>query len=298
MEVYSNGKILITGEYAILNGALSLATPTKFGQYLNFKEKSSKFINWKSINYDGNIWFECSIAIENLKIQSTSSKKISDKLIAIINLIRKYNPNFLRTSGSDISTKLTFERNWGLGTSSTLISNLSKLSGVDPYNINNKIFKGSGYDIACSKTNSPILYRLIEDDRNIYKTDFKPSFHNNIYFIFLNKKQNTLSEIEDFKKKKMSSSVINEISNITSNMVECNSIKEFNRLIETHELIISKLISKPTIKETLFNDFKGGVKSLGAWGGDMVMVTSEKDPKKYFKQKGFTTIFKFEELIV
>ena len=29
---YSNGKLLITGEYVVLDGAKALALPTKFGQ--------------------------------------------------------------------------------------------------------------------------------------------------------------------------------------------------------------------------------------------------------------------------
>ena len=92
MEVYSNGKVLLTGEYVILDGALSLAAPTKFGQYLRLRESESNLINWKSINFDGNIWFKCSITSDTLKVKSTSSKKISNILVEIINLIRDYNP--------------------------------------------------------------------------------------------------------------------------------------------------------------------------------------------------------------
>ena len=32
MRFYSNGKLLITGEYVILDGALSLAVPSLLGQ--------------------------------------------------------------------------------------------------------------------------------------------------------------------------------------------------------------------------------------------------------------------------
>ena len=298
MEIYSNGKVLITGEYVILDGALSLASPTKFGQHLKFEENQSNLINWKSINLDGEIWFECSIINENLEIKSTSSKKVSDTLIRIINLIRKYNPSFLKNIGSDISTNLTFDKNWGLGSSSTLISNLSTLSGVDPYILNNKIFKGSSYDIACANSISPIVYQLKEGQRIIDEVSFKPPFHEKIYFIYLNKKQSSISEIENYNNKKVSESTINEISNITSSILQCNSMELFDRLIESHELIISKLISKPTIKETLFKDFNGSIKSLGAWGGDMIMVTSHSDPNRYFNERGYSTIFKFEELLV
>ena len=298
MEVYSNGKVLLTGEYVILDGALSLAAPTKFGQHLKFQENLSNLINWKSINFDGNIWFECLITSDTLEVKSTSSQKISNTLVEIINFIREYNPTFLKKCGSDISTNLTFEKNLGLGSSSTLISNLAKISGVNPYTINNKIFKGSGYDIACAESISPILYKLDKDQKIINEVSFKPSFNEHIYFVYLNKKQNSISEIERYNKNKASNSIINEISNITSEIIVCNSLDRFNELIEAHELIISKLISKKTIKDALFKDFDGSIKSLGAWGGDMIMVTSQIDPSKYFIKKGYSTIFKFKELLV
>ena len=298
MEVYSNGKVLLTGEYVILDGALSLAAPTKFGQHLKFQENLSNFINWKSKNFDGNIWFECLITSDTLKVKSTSSQKISNTLVEIINFIREYNPAFLKNCGSDISTNLTFEKNLGLGSSSTLISNLSKISGVNPYTLNNKIFKGSGYDIACAESISPILYKLDKDEKIINEVSFKPSFNEHIYFVYLNKKQNSILEIEKYNKNKASNSIINEISDITSEILVCNSIDRFNKLIEAHELIISKLISKQTVKDLLFKDFDGYIKSLGAWGGDMIMVSSEIDPSKYFIEKGYSTIFKFKELLV
>ena len=298
MEVYSNGKVLLTGEYVILDGALSLAAPTKFGQYLRFRESQSNLINWKSINFDGNIWFECLITTDTLEVKSTSSKKISNTLIKIINFIREHKPTFLKKCGFDISTNLTFEKNLGLGSSSTLISNLSKISGVNPYTLNNKIFKSSGYDIACAESISPILYKLDKDQKTINQVGFKPSFNECIYFVYLNKKQNSYSEIKRYNKNKASISIINEISDITSEILVCNSIDEFNKLIEAHELIISKLISKQTIKDVLFKDFDGSIKSLGAWGGDMIMVTGHNNPNSYFKEKGYSTIFKFEELLI
>jgi len=298
MKVYSNGKVLLTGEYVILDGALSLAGPTKFGQHLKLIECQSNLINWKSINFDGNVWFECLIKSDSLEVKSTTSKKISNTLVEIIELIREYNSSFLKKNGSDITTNLTFEKNWGLGSSSTLISNLSKISGVNPFTLNNKIFKGSGYDIACAESISPILYRIDKDEKIINEVSFKPSFHKNIYFVYLNKKQNSFLEIERYNKNKASNSIVNEISNITSEILVCNSIDGFNKLIDAHELIISKLISKQTIKDVLFKDFDGSIKSLGAWGGDMIMVTSKTDPSKYFIEKGYSTIFKFKELLV
>ena len=73
---------------------------------------------------------------------------------------------------------------------------------------------------------------------------------------------------------------------------------EFESLITLHEDYISQIIKQKPIKELLFNDFKGCIKSLGAWGGDFILVTSLEDPSVYFKNKGFNTIIPFSNLIL
>jgi hypothetical protein len=47
----------------------------------------------------------------------------------------------------------------------------------------------------------------------------------------------------------------------------------------------------------LFSDFNGSIKSLGAWGGDFVLVASEENPMSYFKSKGFHTILSYTDLV-
>ena len=127
---------------------------------------------------------------------------------------------------------------------------------------------------------------------------FRPVFHENIYFIYLNRKQNSLNEVKKYKKVKPSKELISEISEITKNILNCSDQKIFNELICSHEQIISKLISKTTIKKELFKDFSGEIKSLGAWGGDFIMVSSEDNPINYFKNKGYDTVFKFSDLLI
>jgi mevalonate kinase len=231
-------------------------------------------------------------------LDKSSSSKISNTLIEIIKNIRDFNPNFLTNSGASITTKLTFDKDWGLGSSSTLISNLSKLAGIDPFKLNNKIFNGSGYDIACAGSNSPLLFSKSENEKYIKEVSFRPVFHENIYFVYLNRKQNSLTEVKKYKKTKPSKELISEISEITKKILNCDDYKMFNKLINSHEQIISKLISKQTIKKELFNDFQGEIKSLGAWGGDFIMVSSENSPLNYFKNKGYNTLFKFSDLLI
>ena len=299
MKFYSNGKLLITGEYFVLNGALSLALPTVYGQYLEINDNDSNIINWKSYNNDKEIWFECEMDKDNLDILDCSSKEISKIIKELISYIREKETNFLKLNGSTINTQLTFDKNWGLGSSSTLINNISKLSGVDPYELNDKFFNGSGYDIACAESKSSLLYRLYDDKKEITKIDFNPPFKDKLYFVYLNKKQNSLDEIIDFKEKVNSKIGISEISEITKRIILCKDQSEFNSLIREHENIISKLISKEKIKDKLFDDFNGEIKSLGAWGGDFILASSnESETKKYFKNKGFNFIFEFDKLIL
>ena len=297
MKFYSNGKILITGEYFVLNGALSLALPTLYGQYLEINDNDSNIINWTSFNKNKEIWFKCELDKDNLKVKYSSSEEISEIIKELISYIREKESNFLKLNGSIINTELTFDKDWGLGSSSTLINNLSKFSGVDPYELNTKFFNGSGYDIACANSSSSILYRLNDDKKEIEKINFMPPFRDKLHFIYLNKKQNSLDEIKNFKGKINSKIGITEISDITKRIILCKDQLEFNLLIKEHEDIVSTLISKEKIKDKLFNDFDGEIKSLGAWGGDFILASAlDKNPTDYFKSKGFNTVLNYNEL--
>ncbi|GAL63796.1 hypothetical protein [Algibacter lectus] len=47
-EYFSNGKLLISGEYVVLDGAISLAVPTKYGQSLTVENINEAKIIWRS----------------------------------------------------------------------------------------------------------------------------------------------------------------------------------------------------------------------------------------------------------
>ena len=69
------------------------------------------------------------------------------------------NPEFLQSEqGFLVKTNLTFPRDWGLGTSSTLINNIAQWAKVDAFQLLWNSFSGSGYDIANAQYNTPILY--------------------------------------------------------------------------------------------------------------------------------------------
>ena len=51
----SHGKLLITGEYFVLNGAKALSIPTSYYQTLKVDKIESKIISWKSYDNKKNI---------------------------------------------------------------------------------------------------------------------------------------------------------------------------------------------------------------------------------------------------
>lgn len=307
-KYYSNGKLLLTGEYVVLDGALSLAIPTTFGQSLQVETITEPQLIWTSLDEQGFAWFETVFKIEEIATSpAIRNDKISERLFQILNAAKQLNPDFFNTnSGYKVTSRLDFAKNWGLGSSSTLINNVAQWAHVNAFTLLEKTFGGSGYDIACAQYNHPLTYQLqpfngAQGDitRQVSKINFNPSFKEHLYFVYLNKKQNSRDGIAMYQSNKaQSKTLISEISDITLKMITCQSLNEFDELITYHEKIISKTIKQKPIKERLFNDFNGGIKSLGAWGGDFILVTSENNPKLYFEAKGFETIIPYNDMVL
>jgi mevalonate kinase len=258
----SNGKLLLTAEYVVLDGAKALALPTKYGQSLTVEPISEAKVVWKSIDYTEKVWFECELSLDEIAALQTPRNEITKRLIEILIAAKQLNPNFLSaSSGFQVTTKLDFPENWGLGSSSTLINNIADWANVNPYELLALTFGGSGYDIACAQNTSAILYTLLKAQnehaakRNITTLNFNPSFNDQLFFIHLNQKQDSREGIKRYHSVKYNlGSTISEINKITEHIVACDTISEFTELITTHEEIISKLINLPTIKASKFRD--------------------------------------------
>ncbi|WP_026725297.1 GYDIA family GHMP kinase [Flavobacterium sasangense] len=298
---YSNGKLLITGEYVVLDGAKALALPTKFGQSLIVKSGNNNQIKWTSFDSDKSIWFEDVILFKEIeqKIITDKNFTVKNTLIEILHQAFVQNASFLEKDGYEIETHLTFPRLWGLGTSSTLINSIGDWLNIDVFELLQKSFGGSGYDIACAKSNSPIVYHLENETPHFKAIHFNPSFKENIHFVYLNQKQSSKLAIANYMSKHHHvNAVISKINTITYDTIDCKEEKEFAKQMEKHEIIMSDVLEIETIKEKLFPDFKGVIKSLGAWGGDFVMAISKDNPKDYFKEKGYPVVLSYKEMIL
>lgn len=306
-KFHANGKLLLSCEYLILDHANGLSLPTKKGQSLCISYNSKNTIHWKSLDYKGNCWFETTLNLNTPPLLSTSfDKSVKENLYQIFRAIERLNPSFIKKikKGCNVTTQLEFPQNWGLGSSSTLISNISKWASVNPYQLLELTFKGSGYDIATARSNKPILYQRTETpyEPNIKTVDFQPVFKNKIYFIHLNQKKNSREAIKHYKQLNKEEKVeTSHITNqITQEILKCNTLENFEILLTKHEHELSKLLKTTRIQQQEFKDYqKGVIKSLGAWGGDFVLVTiKEENDLNYFKEKGFNTILSYEQMIL
>ncbi|MES2575082.1 MAG: GYDIA family GHMP kinase [Bacteroidota bacterium] len=301
-EFYSNGKLLITGEYLVLDGAKAFALPTKFGQNLIVEKGNNQEIKWTSYDSDGSIWFEDTFSFADISNKNTTQGASSKRntLIEILHEAYLLIQDFIKSEGYSVTTTLTFPRNWGLGTSSTLINNIAQWLKIDAFVLLNNSFGGSGYDIACAQNNTPILYYLENGNPIVKKVTFNPEFHENLYLVYLDKKQSSKAAIASYynNKNNNTSKNIVVINSLTQEVLHSKTLREFATAVEEHEAEMSNILELHTIKESLFPDFNGVIKSLGAWGGDFVLVITKDNPTAYFKKRGFETILSYKDMIL
>ena len=295
----SNGKILLTSEYLVLDGAKSIALPSKLTQDLYVSNCDKKITEWESYDDDNNLWYEEKFYLEKGQLNYYGVKnEISEKMLLLFNHIST-TKSLTDILGNKFTSKLNFKREWGLGTSSTFINNLAKWANIDPYKLLFSAFDGSGYDIACCDVNNPIIFQKCDGELKLKNINFNPPFINNIYLVHLGKKQNTQNAIKNYLNiKSDKNKLIERVNLITERILECTNLDSFEYLIAEHESIISKAISTEQIHKAYFPDYKTGkIKSLGSWGGDFILVTSKNNDLSYFRNKGFNTIFKLSDLV-
>jgi len=299
---YANGKLLITGEYLVLQGALALAVPTIPGQEMIIRDgQKAGTLQWKSY-YNDHCWFEAEFTLPGLELLSAGNDKAAAFLLRLLHNARELNPGLLEENESLlIENRLDFSQTWGLGSSSSLISNLAEWLNIDTYKLFRRTQQGSGYDVACAKADGALWYRLVLGSPVIQQVNFKPAFREQMAFIYTGRKQDSAASVNEYLKSRNVSEVIKAgISQISRDISSAGSLGEFSSLLDEHEDIMSSVLELPKIKSDRFADFPGSIKSLGAWGGDFMLAASEigfDEIKSYFSKKDLNIIFTFDELI-
>lgn len=290
---FAHGKLLLTGEYAVLDGALAIALPTQYGQEMHITPSEREGIFFRSLTQKGIPWYEGQLFVGD-------TNPITQTLERILSQAQRMQPNFLTGQSVHVETRLDFPREWGLGSSSTLISMIAQWAETDPYELLWNSFGGSGYDIACARASSPILYQLTEGKAKVYPIYYNPPFATFLFFVYLNKKQNSREGIALYQGlKKNKKPLVTQLSQLTEEIYRTHSLESFSKLLSEHEAVLSSYLRLPTVKDSLFKDFSGTIKSLGAWGGDFVLAIGEESYiKEYFISKGMQTILPFAQMIL
>lgn len=304
---YGHGKLLLSGEYFVIDGAESLALPTTVGQSMKVKYRTSyqPTLNWKSFDHKGEQWFESEFEFWHFNPIKVQENNQTQKLLSnILRSVRLQNPHFLRDDMDVfVETKIEFPLEWGLGSSSTFIYNVAQWAYVSPFELLKKTMGGSGYDIACAQAAGPIKFSRVDGKPQWEGVNFNPTFKENLYFLYLGHKQNSANEVMKYNDMDIEnkSSIVTEVSQLTREMISAGDLVTFNKVIVNHENIIARALGYEKVKDTYFSDYWGEVKSLGAWGGDFVLVTtnrSHQETRDYFESKGFTTLINYTEIVM
>ncbi|MBK8502111.1 MAG: hypothetical protein IPL46_07850 [Saprospiraceae bacterium] len=111
----ANGKVLLSGEYLVLDGALALGIPLNLGQRMTVMEGSGSEIVWQSHRPNGETWFTGKFDLFGFDPIKSSDPKISARLKEVFEAAVRLNSDFLsKWRKYHVNTYLDFEPDWGL----------------------------------------------------------------------------------------------------------------------------------------------------------------------------------------
>lgn len=295
----AQGKLMLTGEYFVLDGAVSLAMPTVYGQRMEVVAQQGESLHWHSIDKDGNVWLDIQLPLSLEGKEDASA--LETKLLELLRAAREMNPSFLN-QGASVKVMADFDLQWGLGSSSTLVSLLAQWAGIDPYALQFQCFGGSGYDIACATADGPILYEKLPSPK-ARSVNYAPAFSHQLHFVYLGKKQNSREGIQYYRSMGAGSrkEIIERLNAITQAVLEEDTLSGFCQLLKDHEALVGEALKLNTVQMELFPDFNGVVKSLGAWGGDFVLAASSMESeelRQYFHSKGHSVVVPYNAMLL
>lgn len=291
----SCGKLLLTAEYSVLQGAEAIAVPTILGQSLSLEENAAPcFLRWQAHDNHHQLWLIADFD-KDFNVENASENRKAEFLAELLK--HAFSGTESIAPGTLIDTKLEFNRQWGLGSSSTLVHLVAQLANCDPMSLFFKAFKGSGYDVAVAMENAAIKYQL-KDKSPSWEKVTVPTVFKQTQLVYLQQKQDSQSEVNRFENKRLPEETIGEITDLSRALLEVNTLEELAEIMDDHEKLTAEFLQRSTIKESLFPDFNGSIKSLGAWGGDFIWVIPDPLQADYFHKKGFDTQLNFGQLVL
>jgi len=301
-ELQARGKLLISAEYMVLHGSLALVLPLKKKQNLKkIRSENRNSFTWNAYR-EADLWFRAEFRPSTMEIVSTSNTEMAERLRLLLRTSVELNPSFKRELLIwDVETRLDFSPEWGFGSSSTLTALMAEWAGVNALDLHFMISEGSGYDVACAVADRAIVYSLQDNEPRYEPVSFQPPFADQLYFVWLGSKQPTALHLREMAGRlNPGTEAVRSFSMLTRGMLGTRELGDFRNYMEEHEAKLSELTGLERVSLKCFPGLQGSVKSLGAWGGDFVMIASEQEPDtlyNYLDELGFTCRFRYKELI-
>lgn len=306
-----NGKLLLTGEYFILDGVPGLAVPTRWGQRLTISPDPSRGadeLRWTALTREGEIWFTDVLRAEDwqkeqagggAQVPRGGTKARIEQLLAAAEALSPGSTT--RLLGQKLTTELEFDQHWGLGSSSTLVACLAQLLEVNAYALLAASFGGSGYDLACAQAETPILYTRRGHTPEVEPLAWRPAWTAQTVFVYRNQKQNSREGIRAYRQATVTDRQRQACRRLSLAFIDPTlHLRAAAHLLQQHETLVAEILGQPPLQEAHFPDFPGQLKSLGAWGGDFFWALSEESPEKvraYFNERGYGTVIAYDEMV-
>ena len=284
---FARGKLLLTGEYAVVQGAEALAIPTVKGQHLTF-HPGNHALHWTAQEADGRIWLAGDVATD------PKLGLVRSCIEAALDL--KQSSGGIWPTGSVI-TKVEFERSWGWGTSSTLIALIAQWLEVDALALHFAVSKGSGYDVACALADGPIRYRRTGASVEVTPVDLSHWPIHALHFGYLGQKRDSQEAVQRYLLAPMSEKDLAQITAWTHAFEAAANAERLETLCAQHEAFLAARLGEVSPVAKRLQDAHAGGKSLGAWGGDFALIiAAEPEALHYLSSHGMGPILSWKEV--
>lgn len=300
---YAPGKVLLNGEYTVLVGFEGMALPAKCGQWLDtwvFNTPNGKVdtLYYQALDENELPWFQLEVSLDEMLPSSEISaddKPVAEVFLKLLNLVAD---SFFESGKSiRLVTRLEFNRNSGLGSSSTFVALMSQFFGLNPQEVQAQLFGGSGYDVAIAQVQKPLIFWKNEQGAHFRPWKLSSSLTQQWNIVFWGEKvnsrtssanvKNTLEQLSQDTAYKM------QLEKILSLTRDAQDIPTLETSLEMMQMFLSQLLEMDTPYQTLGIKpvSQGLCKWLGAWGGDMLLVN-----KKILQE--YSTVFKNKTVVL
>ncbi len=292
---------MLCGEYAVTIGVEALALPVYLGQWMYVWEFDSPGggdrLIWEAKEKDGSTWLNESFALplETMEAEAEKSSERDRSREVLHSMLSMVAEGFWKTGKSyRIETQLEFDRSSGLGSSSTMVANFARFAGLDAQIVQQKVFGGSGYDVAVAELGKGLVFWKNAEVANWDAWKLSADLTSKWKIVFLGKKQNSRNALADVKGKLMEIEkddfLMHQLQQVCAAVKMANQVPMLEAGLEMWQAILAMSLGLETpYQHFKFQPSKGGLcKWLGAWGGDMLLINdvfeeSEREALKKYK---------------